>query len=116
MAPSAFIESIEHRRGRADAIVLDALYREVTEFEPKMWGPTIIGYGRYPCVYESGREGDFLATRFSPYKANLSLYIMPGYQNYGDTLTRFGKHRTGKACLYVNKLTDIDLDVFRDIV
>ncbi|MGK0169999.1 MAG: hypothetical protein ACI9W2_001722 [Gammaproteobacteria bacterium] len=78
--------------------------------------PTIIGYGHYHCVYESGREDNFQATRFSPRKANLPLYTMPGYQDYEDKLALLSKHRTGKACLYANKLTDIDLDVLRDIV
>ena len=81
-----------------------------------MWGPTIIGYGEYHYTYDSGREGDFLATGFSPRKANMVLYIMPGYQEFGEILERLGKHRTGKSCLYVNKLADIDLNVLSELI
>ena len=81
-----------------------------------MWGPSIIGYGRYHYRYKSGREGDFLATGFSPRKANLSIYIMPGYQDYSEILNRLGKHKLGKSCLYVNKLADIDLEVLAELI
>lgn len=81
-----------------------------------MWGPSIIGFGQYHYVYDSGREGDFLATGFSPRKANMVLYIMPGYQDYDEILGRLGKHRLGKSCLYINKLDDIDLDVLRELI
>ena len=81
-----------------------------------MWGPTIIGYGEYHYTYESGREGDFLATGFSPRKANMVLYIMPGYADFGDILDRLGKHKLGKSCLYINKLADVDLDVVAEII
>ena len=111
-----FLASVEHPVRRADALALDAMFREVTGFEPRMWGPTIVGYGRYHYVYDSGREGDFLATGFSPRKANLSLYIMPGYAEMGDLLDRLGKHKMGKSCLYINKLADVDMDVLRQIV
>lgn len=81
-----------------------------------MWGPSIIGYGRYHYIYDSGREGDFLATGFSPRKANLSIYIMPGYTDFGEILSRLGKHKIGKSCLYVTKLADIDLDVLAELI
>jgi hypothetical protein len=81
-----------------------------------MWGPTIIGYGEYHYTYDSGREGDFLATGFSPRKSNLSLYIMPSYQDFGHILDRPGKHKLGKACLYINKLADVDMNVVEEIV
>ncbi len=81
-----------------------------------MWGPSIVGYGRYHYRYKSGREGDFLATGFSPRKAALSIYIMPGYADFGDILSRLGKHKLGKSCLYVNKLADIDLDVLAELI
>ena len=111
-----FIAGVEHPGRRADAGALDAMFRRITGWTPRMWGPTIIGYGRYHYVYDSGREGDFLATGFSPRKANLSLYIMPGYQELGGMLDRLGKHKHGKACLYVNKLADIDMAVLEEIV
>lgn len=111
-----FIASVEHLTRRADAIVLNELFQEVTGFKPKMWGPTIIGYGKYHYKYDSGREGDMCATGFSPRKANLSLYIMPGYQDFEGILGRLGKYKRGKACLYINKLADVDTDVLREII
>lgn len=112
----SFLEAVEHPKRREDALVLDALFRRITGFEPKMWGPSIVGYGGYHYKYESGREGDFLATGFSPRKANLSIYIMPGYQDYSSILARLGKHKLGKSCLYVNKLEDIDLAVLEELI
>lgn len=113
---SAFLHSVEHPTRRADALALDQLFRDVTGFTPRMWGPTIVGYGQYHYVYDTGREGDFLATGFSPRKANLSIYIMPGYQDYAEILGRLGKHKLGKSCLYVNKLADIDTAVLEELV
>ena len=81
-----------------------------------MWGPTLIGYGSYHYKYATGREGDMLMTGFSPRKAHLVFYIMPGYHDLSDKLERLGKHKLGKACLYVNKLADIDMDVLEEIV
>lgn len=114
--PADFIASVDHPTRRADAEALDRLFRRVTGFQPRMWGPSIIGYGQYHYVYDSGREGDFLATGFSPRKANLSIYIMPGYGDFGAILDRLGKHETGKSCLYVNKLADIDMDVLEELI
>lgn len=111
-----FIASVEHPVRRADAETLDAMFRRVTGWAPRMWGPTIIGYGEYHYTYDSGREGDFLATGFSPRKANQSIYVMPGYQDYGDILSRLGKHKMGKSCLYVTKLADVDLSVLEELV
>jgi len=76
----------------ADAHRLDRMFRDITGWQPKMWGANIIGYGQYHYTYDSGRSGDFLATGFSPRKANLSLYIMPGYANFQSILDRLGKH------------------------
>lgn len=81
-----------------------------------MWGPSIVGYGRYHYVYDSGREGDFLATGFSPRAREFSIYIMPGYADFGSILDRLGKHRIGKSCLYVRRLSDIDTDVLRELI
>ena len=114
--PATFIAGVAHPVRRADAVVLDGLFRRVTGFQPRMWGPTIIGYGQYHYRYDSGREGDFLATGFSPRKANLSIYILPGYADFGAILSRLGKHRIGKSCLYVNKLSDIDLNVLEELI
>jgi len=111
-----FLNSVEHPTRRADAHTLDQVFREVTGFDAVMWGPTIVGYGRYHYRYASGREGDCLATGFSPRKANLSIYIMPGYADFGPILARLGKHKTGKSCLYVNKLADIDMEVLAELI
>lgn len=112
----AFLNAVEHPVRRADAMALDALFRRVTGWTPKMWGPTIVGYGSYRYKYDSGREGEMCATGFSPRKANLSLYIMPGYQDFGDILSRLGKHKKAKSCLYINKLASFDLGVVEEIV
>ena len=114
--PKAFIQSVDHPTRRSDALVLLDLFAEVTGYQATMWGASIIGYGRYHYRYATGREGDFLATGFSPRKANLSIYIMPGYQDYSEILARLGKHKTGASCLYVNKLADIDQTVLRELI
>ena len=113
---TSFLTAVEHPTRRADGLALDEMFREITGWTPRMWGPTIVGYGSYHYKYDSGREGDFLATGFSPRKANLSLYIMPGYDDMPDLLARLGKHKMGKSCLYINKLADVDTDVVRQIV
>ncbi|MEL6246200.1 MAG: DUF1801 domain-containing protein [Pseudomonadota bacterium] len=118
VTPAEFIASVEHDIRRKDAEHLLDWFSEVTGLEPQMWGPSLIGYGRYHYKYDSGREGDMLMTGFSPRKANLVLYVMPGYR-YGEIkerLSRLGKHKLGKACLYVNKLADIDIDVLQEII
>lgn len=112
----AFLASIEHKQRQADAIQLKAIFKDATGYDPVMWGPSIIGYGRYHYRYASGREGDFLATGYSPRKANLSIYIMPGYADYSDLLKDLGKHKLGKSCLYVNKLADIDVAVLERLI
>ena len=114
--PVAFLDSVEPARRREDGFALDALFREVTGFQPVMWGPSILGYGRYAYTYASGRSGEFLATGFSPRKANLVLYIMPGYMDFGHILKDLGKHRLGRSCLYINKLADVDTEVLAQLI
>ena len=101
---------------RADALVLDALFRQVTGFMPRMWGPTMVGYGRYDYVYASGHGGSAMATGFSPRKAEHSIYVLADYAGQGALLARLGKHRAGKACLYVKRLNDIDLNVLEEMI
>jgi hypothetical protein len=115
-SPLAFVNVVEHPTRRADGLQLLDLFQQVTGFQPVMWGASIVGFGRYDYRYASGREGTFLATGFSPRKSNLSIYIMPGYQDYSAILGRLGKHKLGKSCLYVNKLADIDLDVLAELI
>ena len=118
----AFIAAVEPPAKRADAEVLDALFRRVTGEVPKMWGPTMIGYGEVRTTYESGRDVHWMRTGFSPRKAKHSIYLMGGYcdaetgEKHGDALERLGKHSRGKSCLYVNKLADIDLAVLEEMI
>ena len=116
--PKDFVAAIEPERKKADAEALLTFFGRITGLKPKMWGPTIIGYGSYHYKYESGREGDSILTGFSPRKQNLTLYIMPGYKfgEMEDKLARLGKHKLGKSCLYINKLADVDMDVLEEIV
>lgn len=111
-----FLYAVEHPTRRSDALALNEIFKEVTGFAPKMWGPSIVGYGNYHYVYDSGREGRSLATGFSPRKASLSIYIMPGYADFSDILGRLGKHKMGKSCLYINKLADIDTEVLKELI
>ncbi|ROU03518.1 DUF1801 domain-containing protein [Histidinibacterium lentulum] len=113
---AAFLEAVEHPVRRTDGLALDRLFRRVTGWTPRLWGASLVGYGSYRYTYESGREGDMLATGFSPRKAALSIYVMPGYARMDDLLARLGKHRMGKACLHVTKLSDIDMDVLEAIL
>ncbi len=114
--PEEFIASIEHEVRRADAETLKDLMAKVTGYEAKMWGPSIVGFGRYKYEYESGRSGEWMMVGFSPRKANQVLYLMPGYQDFDDERSRLGKHKIGKSCLYINKLADVDLDVVEEMV
>ena len=111
-----FLASIENSRRRADGLAILAMMRQITGLEPEMWGPSIIGFGDYHYKYDSGREGDFFLTGFSPRKQNLTLYIMGGLEGREDLLEKLGKHRTGAACLYINKMADVDTDVLRQLI
>ena len=113
---AAFLAGVDLARRREDGLRLDALFRRATGWRPAMWGPSIVGYGRYHYRYDSGREGEFLATGFSPRKASLVVYVMPGYGDFGDILDRLGKHRLGKSCLYINKMADIDAAVLEELI
>jgi len=101
---------------QADACILNDTFSATTVWQPRMWGPKMFGYGEYHYTYESGRQGDFLATGFSPGAARFSLHILPGYQDYDDITARLGKFKRGKSCWYVNRLADIDLVVLPDLI
>ena len=111
-----YLQAVEQAQRRADALQLDQIFRDTTGFQPRMWGPSIVGYGSYHYRYESGREGDFLATGFAARKANLVLYIMPGYADFGDILKHLGKHKLGKSCLYLGSLKNGDLAVLPRLI
>lgn len=114
--PKPFLAQVEPVRRREDAHVVLDMMQEITGEPPKMWGPTMIGFGEYRFKYESGREGDWFLSGFAPRKANLVLYIMGGFQGHENLMAKLGKHKTGKSCLYVNKLEDIDLKVLRQLI
>lgn len=112
----AFLESVAHDMRRSDALLVNQLMQRISGYPAKMWGATMVGYGNYHYKYESGREGDYFRVGFSPRKQNLVVYIMPGYTDYSEILRRLGKHKTGKSCVYINKLADIDLDVLEELI
>ncbi|OWV45880.1 hypothetical protein CDZ97_11365 [Mameliella alba] len=113
---AAFLDTVEPARRREDAGVLDGLFREVTGWQPVLWGTSILGYGRYDYTYASGHSGQSLATGFAPRKANMVVYIMPGYADFQEILSRLGPHRLGKSCLYLGALSKVDLDVLSDLI
>lgn len=114
--PADFLATVEDPQKRADCDKLLAMMEKASGEPPKMWGDSLIGFGSYHYKYASGREGDFMLTGFSPRKANLSIYIMPGFEPYEDDLSKLGKHKLGRACLYVKRLSDIDEKVLERMV
>jgi hypothetical protein len=112
----AFLAAVEDEARRADCRTVAAIMGEVTGEAPRMWGPSIVGFGRYHYRYASGHEGDACLTGFSPRKKELTLYLMPGLDALAPLLARLGKHKAGKGCLYVKCLADIDLAVLRELV
>lgn len=114
--PRAFIDGVENERRRKDAERLLEVFESVTGEKPKMWGNSIVGYGQYDYRYESGRTGTWMKTGFSPRKQATTLYIMPGFDEYESLLARLGPHTTGKSCLYVKSLDQIDMDVLEELI
>jgi hypothetical protein len=113
---SAFLKAVEHPKRHEDARTIKKMMDKVTGWKAKMWGPSIVGYGQYHYKYDSGREGDFLITGFSPRKQALTIYIVPGFSQYDDLMAKLGKYKTGRSCLYINKLEDIDLKVLETLI
>ncbi len=111
-----FIASVDNEVKRKDSRALLQMMTEITDRPPIMWGSSLIGFGTYHYKYASGREGDFFLTGFSPRKQALTIYIMPGFSEYEEILGNLGKYKTGKSCLYVKKLDDIDCDLLRDLI
>ena len=110
-----FLQGVNDKK-RVDALKLIELMEKESGWQPKMWGPSIIGFGAYHYKYESGHEGDAPVIAFSPRKAAITLYLMPDPDNREEMLARLGKHKITKACIYVNKLADVNLDVIREMV
>ena len=111
-----FLNSIKDEKKREDSFKILKLMKQIIKEEPKMWGPSIVGFGSYHYKYESGREGDMCITGFSPRKQNLTIYILPGFKRYSDLMKKLGKHKTGSSCLYINKLEDVDLKVLKQLI
>jgi len=111
-----FINAVENDAKRNDAFELVKTMQEATGFEPKMWGPSIIGFGSYHYKYDSGHEGDAPLAAFSPRKAATTVYFYLPEENREELLSKLGKHKSSKACIYINKLTDIDIEVLKKII
>lgn len=111
----SFLKKVPDAEQRADSYAIMAMMKDITGFEPKMWGPSMIGFGDYHYQYESGHEGDCFMMGFSPRKGQMTLYFMPDAEQYESQLKKLGKHKTGKSCLYFKRLADVDVDVLREM-
>ncbi len=111
-----FINSVDNETKRKDSREMLDMMSAITGSPPVLWGSSLIGFGRYHYKYASGREGDFFLTGFSPRKQALTIYIMPGFSEYESILGKLGKYKTGKSCLYVKKLDEIDRDLLRELI
>ncbi|MBE2217586.1 MAG: DUF1801 domain-containing protein [Ignavibacteria bacterium] len=111
-----FIAAVPDEQKRRDSKVLADMMSKITKEKPKMWGPSIIGFGSYHYKYESGHEGDMCVVGFSPRKAAISIYISAGFEKRDSLLKKLGKHKSAVACLYVKKLADVDLKVLEDLI
>lgn len=112
-----FIESVPDEKKQLDAHKLVEIFREITKEKPVMWGPSIIGFGSRRLKYASGQELDWPISAFSPRKASLVLYLsLDGYERYEDLMAKLGKHSTGKGCLYIKRLSDVDESVLRELI
>ena len=111
-----FLNTIPDEQTREDCFEIVKMMKQVTKAEPKMWGTSIVGFGTYHYKGKSGREGDWMLVGFSPRKQNLTLYIMAGFDRYDELLKKLGKFTTGKSCLYIKKLADVDKKVLKELV
>jgi hypothetical protein len=111
-----FLQSVENEQRRSDSLRLLRIMQSVTGEEPVMWGPSIVGFGSYHYRYESGREADWMLTGFSPRKQALTAYIMAGFDRYDELMAKLGTYTTGKSCLYLKKLDDVDESVLRELI
>lgn len=111
-----FLNKISDAQRREDCFAVAKLMEEATGSKPKMWGPSIVGFGSFHYKYDSGREGDWLMTGFSPRKQDLTLYLMMGFEKHGDLMKQLGKHRTSKSCLYIKRLSDIHVPTLKKLI
>lgn len=112
----AFLESIKDEQVRQDCRTLSDIMRKATNASPRMWGPSIVGFGTYRYKYASGREGDWMLTGFSPRKQNISVYVMAGFERYDELLAGLGTHACGKSCLYIKRLSDVHVPTLKKLV
>jgi len=112
----AFLNSVENEKRRSDSFQMLEMMKELTGKEPEMWGGSIIGFDSYHYVYASGKEGDWPIVGFSPRKQSLTLYIMTGFDRYEELMEKLGKYKTGKSCLYIKKLEDVEESVLRALI
>ncbi len=110
-----FLDNLDEAR-RPDCSKLVRMMKKATGAQPTMWGPSMVGFGSYRYRYASGREGDWFIAGFSPRKSDLTLYIMAGFARYDALLSKLGKFKTGKSCLYIRRLADVDTQVLEDLV
>jgi len=111
-----FIDGIADDTKRRDCRAVMKIMKKVTKARPKMWGSSIVGYGKYQYKYASGREGEWFTAGFSPRAQSLTLYIMSGFREYAGLMKKLGKHTTGKSCLYIKRLDDIDLTILEELI
>ena len=111
-----FINSVDSEQKRRDSWDLIAMMQEITSCQPKMWGTSLVGFGSYHYKYDSGREGDMLVTGFSPRKTAMTLYVMPGFEEFEEQLAKLGPYKTGKSCLYLKNLAVVDREVLKEII
>ena len=111
-----FINSLKDETEREDCYTIIKIMKSITKEEPKMWGPSIIGFGTYHYKYASGREGDMCIAGFSPRKQNLTIYLMPGFEIQQSQLKKLGKYKTSKVCLYIKSLKDVDVKILKEMI
>jgi len=111
-----FIKSVPNETRRKDGLMIMEMMNKITNMEPIKWGPSIIGFGNYVHKYETGRETNLPLVSFSPRKQHLVLYVLNGFENQEELLNDLGKHKTGNICLYINKLTDVNLEILEEII
>ena len=111
-----FLNKVSNAERREDCFVVAKIMEEITGEKPQMWGPSIVGFGTWHYKYASGREGDWPVAAFSPRKGDLTLYLMPGFENRGELMSKLGKHKTGVSCLYIKRLSDIHIPTLKKLI
>ena len=111
-----FLNSVKDEQKRQDSFKILEMMKKITKEDPKMWGPSIVGFGSYHYKYASGHEGDMCMAGFSPRKEALTIYILPGFEKYDSLMKKLGKYKTGKSCLYIKRLDDVDRNILEEII